>query len=118
MGRRGVAGELEGAGVAGRAGPVPVATDGERDVRAAGDDGVREGRHVREPRRAGPDVPGAARPPAEARSELQLAYDLLGRKGLVQPTAVRTELATAVPTFADLAERRAEAGKKLELTTV
>jgi NADH-quinone oxidoreductase subunit G len=45
----------------------------------------------------------AARPPVEVRSELQLAYDLLGRKGLVQAPAIRKELAAAVPFFAELA---------------
>jgi anaerobic selenocysteine-containing dehydrogenase len=44
----------------------------------------------------------AVRPPVEVRSELQLAYDLLGRKGLVQPTAIRKELAAAVKFFANL----------------
>jgi NADH-quinone oxidoreductase subunit G len=44
----------------------------------------------------------AARPPVEVRGELQLAYDLLGRRGLVQPNAVRKELAAAVPFFARL----------------
>jgi NADH-quinone oxidoreductase subunit G len=47
--------------------------------------------------------PRAVRPPAEVRGELQLAFDLLGRKGLVQPHAVRIELAQAVPYFAGLA---------------
>jgi NADH-quinone oxidoreductase subunit G len=45
----------------------------------------------------------ATRPPVEARTELQLAFDLLGRRGLVQPAAVRAELAAAVPFFAPLA---------------
>ncbi len=45
----------------------------------------------------------AARPPQEARTELQLAFDLLGRKGLVQPDAIRKELAKAVPFFGALA---------------
>src|SRR5213075_904232 len=31
----------------------------------------------------------ATRPPVEVRTELQLAFDLLGRRGLVQPAAVR-----------------------------
>lgn len=47
----------------------------------------------------------AVRPPLETRSELQLAFDLLGRRGLVQPSAIRTELAQAIPTFAELAEK-------------
>ena len=41
----------------------------------------------------------AAKPPVETRTELQLAFDLLGRRGLVQPAAVRAELATAVAYF-------------------
>ncbi|MBA4064239.1 MAG: ferredoxin [Isosphaera sp.] len=47
--------------------------------------------------------PRAVRPPVEVRTELQLAYDLLGRRGLVQAGAVRAELARAVPAFAGLA---------------
>ncbi|HEY1186202.1 MAG TPA: molybdopterin-dependent oxidoreductase [Gemmata sp.] len=47
--------------------------------------------------------PRAARPPQETRTELQLAFDLLGRRGLVQPEAVRKELAKAVPFFGALA---------------
>ncbi|MDY3554133.1 molybdopterin-dependent oxidoreductase [Gemmata sp. JC717] len=47
--------------------------------------------------------PRAAKPPVEARTELQLAFDLLGRRGLVQPDAVRKELAKAVPFFGALA---------------
>lgn len=42
----------------------------------------------------------AVRPPAETRSELQLAHDLLGRTGLVQAASVSKELAAAVPYFA------------------
>ena len=44
----------------------------------------------------------AARPPVEVRSELQLAHDLLGRKGLVQAKQVRQELAKAIPYFSEL----------------
>jgi NADH-quinone oxidoreductase subunit G len=47
----------------------------------------------------------AVRPPVEVRSELQLAFDLLGRPGLVQPPAIRQELAAAIPYFAQLAAR-------------
>jgi len=36
--------------------------------------------------------PRATRPPVEARTELQLAWDLLGRKGLAQVEAVRKEM--------------------------
>jgi NADH-quinone oxidoreductase subunit G len=45
----------------------------------------------------------AVRPPVEVRTELQLAHDLLGRRGLVTSHAVRYELAAAVPFFAPLA---------------
>ena len=47
--------------------------------------------------------PRATRPPVEARTELQMAFDLLGRRGLVQANAVRAELAAAIPSFAALA---------------
>jgi NADH-quinone oxidoreductase subunit G len=63
--------------------------------------------------------PAATRPPTETRSELQLANDLMGKKGLVQSNAVRSEVASAVPTFKDLGEvMLPKSGKKLELTTV
>ncbi|VTR94403.1 nadh dehydrogenase : Ferredoxin OS=Planctomyces limnophilus (strain ATCC 43296 / DSM 3776 / IFAM 1008 / 290) GN=Plim_3863 PE=4 SV=1: Fer2_4: NADH-G_4Fe-4S_3: Molybdopterin [Gemmata massiliana] len=57
----------------------------------------------------------AARPPQETRSELQLAFDLLGRRGLVQLDAVRKELARAVPFFGALAP---ETRVALETATV
>ena len=61
----------------------------------------------------------SVRPPTEVRSELQLAYDLLGKKGLAQPNAVRNEVASAVSAFKDLADvKLSHGGKKLELTTV
>ncbi len=44
----------------------------------------------------------AARPPVEVRVELQLAHDLLGRKGLVQARSVRKELAARIAYFAEL----------------
>jgi NADH-quinone oxidoreductase subunit G len=44
--------------------------------------------------------PRAVRPPTEVRSELQLAFDLLGRRGLALPAAIRAELAAAIPLFA------------------
>jgi NADH-quinone oxidoreductase subunit G len=47
----------------------------------------------------------AVRPPQEARTELQLAFDLLGRKGLVQPAVIRAELARAIPAFEGLAAK-------------
>ena len=61
--------------------------------------------------------PRAVRPPLEARGELQTAADLLGRRGLVQPAAVRKELAAAAPFFDGL-EEPAPQGKRLELATV
>ena len=63
--------------------------------------------------------PRAAKPPVEVRGELQIAADLLGRKGLVQAAAVRKELAAAIPAFAGLGEDKLPAtGKRLELQTV
>lgn len=58
-------------------------------------------------------------PPQEARTELQLAFDLLGRKGLVQAAAIRSELAKAIPFFAGLAEKSLPTnGVRFELATV
>ena len=63
--------------------------------------------------------PRAVRPPVEARTELQLAFDLLGRRGLVQAAAVRAELAAAIPEFAKLADAKLPAtGVRFELETV
>lgn len=62
--------------------------------------------------------PRAVRPPVEARGELQTAADLLGRKGLVQPAAMRKELAAAVPFFDGIEEVKSPLGKRLELATV
>jgi predicted molibdopterin-dependent oxidoreductase YjgC len=60
--------------------------------------------------------PRSVRPPHEIRSELQLAFDLLGRRGLVQPRAIRAELAKAIPAFASLAEHDLPAtGMRFEL---
>ncbi len=94
---------LEGAGAARRAGLVA-------------DGGDRERRSTSSPRRPAFEKDGtfvnhanyaqtfgrAARPPQETRTELQLAFDLLGRRGLVQPDAIRKELAKAVPFFGAL----------------
>ncbi len=55
----------------------------------------------------------AARPPVEARTELQLAYDLLGRRGLAQAAAVRKEVAAAIPLFAGLGNDVPANGVKL-----
>jgi NADH-quinone oxidoreductase subunit G len=61
----------------------------------------------------------SVRPPQEARTELQLAFDLLGRKGLVQAAVIRTELAQAIPAFAGLAEKNLPAnGLRFELAMV
>jgi NADH-quinone oxidoreductase subunit G len=58
----------------------------------------------------------SVRPPQEARTELQLAFDLLGRKGLVQAASIRAELAKAIPFFAGLAEKNLPAnGVRFEL---
>lgn len=62
--------------------------------------------------------PRAARPATEVRTELQVAFDLLGRRGLVQPAKVRVEVAAAVPAFADLKADEVRNGKKIELQTV
>lgn len=59
------------------------------------------------------------RPPVEARTELQVAFDLLGRRGLAQAAAVRAELAQAIPTLAGLAAAELPpTGVRFELPTV
>jgi NADH-quinone oxidoreductase subunit G len=61
----------------------------------------------------------AVRPPAEARTEAQLGFDLLNRKGLAHIPGVRREVAAAFPEFAALADAAPAApGKRLELATV
>ncbi len=61
----------------------------------------------------------AVAPPKEARSELQIAHDLAGKRGLVQAAAVRRELAGVLPGLESLAAEKApRQGKKLELQTV
>lgn len=63
--------------------------------------------------------PRAVRPPVEVRTELQLAYDILGRRGLVKSAAIRAELARAMPEFAALGEKELPAtGVRFELATV
>ena len=63
--------------------------------------------------------PAAVRPPTETKTELQLANDLLGKKGLVQAASVRADVASAMPAFKSLAEVTIpKSGRKLELTTV
>jgi NADH-quinone oxidoreductase subunit G len=46
----------------------------------------------------------ATRPPTGIRSELQLAYDLLGRRGLVQSKTIRSEVADAITDLQSLVE--------------
>ncbi|MGL6073756.1 MAG: molybdopterin-dependent oxidoreductase [Fimbriiglobus sp.] len=63
--------------------------------------------------------PRNVNPPKEARSELQVAYDLAGKKGFVQPAQIRQELAKTFPALAHLADvSTTPAGKRLELQTV
>jgi NADH-quinone oxidoreductase subunit G len=59
----------------------------------------------------------AVRPPTEVRGELQIAFDLLGRRGLAQAAAIRQELAGVVAEFAGLADVP-RTGKRIELQTV
>ncbi len=61
----------------------------------------------------------SVRPPAEARSELQLAWDLAKRPGLASAAMIRKELAEAMPDFAALANAEpAKPGQRLELQTL
>jgi len=60
----------------------------------------------------------SVRPPVEVRTELQVAHDLLGRRGLARGAMVRIELANTVPAFAKLAEKQSPTGTRFELTTV
>jgi NADH-quinone oxidoreductase subunit G len=61
----------------------------------------------------------AVKPGNEVRTELQVAFDLVGRKGLATVAAVRKELAKDLPQFAALAElQTVNLNKKLELATV
>jgi NADH-quinone oxidoreductase subunit G len=63
--------------------------------------------------------PRAVRPPVEGRTELQLAFDLLGRRGLVQSASIRSELAAAMPEFGRLGEKGLPStGVRFELGTV
>lgn len=59
----------------------------------------------------------AIKPITEVRSELQIAFDLAGKKGLANVTSVRGELAKVFPQFAALAELKT-VKKKVELSTV
>ncbi len=61
----------------------------------------------------------AVNPGKEVRNELQIGFDLSGRKGLATIHAVRTELANALPQFAGLAAvKEPTRTAKLELATV
>ena len=63
--------------------------------------------------------PRAVVPPREARAELQLGYDLAGKRGLAQGSAVRKEVAKTVPGLEHLAaDKPAKTGKRMELATV
>ncbi|MCS7270337.1 MAG: molybdopterin-dependent oxidoreductase, partial [Gemmataceae bacterium] len=63
--------------------------------------------------------PRAVRPLIDARSELQLAHELLERPGLVQAAAVRRELGRAIPELAHLATIDPPAApERIELATV
>lgn len=57
----------------------------------------------------------AAHAPGESRSEGQVYSDLMGRRGLLQVSSVRRELAAVIPKLAGLAELPA-LGARLELT--
>ena len=61
----------------------------------------------------------AANPPKEVRSELQVACDLAGKRGLAQASAVRKELAKTFPALATLADAKpAKGAARLALQTV
>ena len=63
--------------------------------------------------------PRSVVPPREARSELQLGYDLAGKRGLAQGSAVRKEVAKTLPGLEHLAaDKPAKTGKRMELATV
>jgi NADH-quinone oxidoreductase subunit G len=62
--------------------------------------------------------PRAVKPGTEVRTELQVALDLTGKKGLANVAAVRGELARAVPQFAALAELKSTTSRKVALATV
>lgn len=58
--------------------------------------------------------PRATRPPAETRSELQVAWDLLKRPGLANSAVIRKEIAAAIPEFAGLAHSPSQSRLSLE----
>jgi NADH-quinone oxidoreductase subunit G len=57
--------------------------------------------------------PRATRPPQEARTELQLGFDLLGRRGLVQTATIRAEVAAAIPLFGPIGGAVVQNGVKV-----
>ena len=58
------------------------------------------------------------KPPQECRSEGQLFFDLLGRRGLIHAADICREMAAEVPYFAELAAGVGELGRKLSLPTI
>jgi len=52
------------------------------------------------------------------RSELQLAYDLAGKKGLATVAAVRKDLAKDLPQYAAISEVGTKSNGRLTLATV
>ncbi len=56
--------------------------------------------------------------PLEVRSELQLAFDLAGKKGLATVAAVRKDFAKELPQYASLAELAPHTHGRLQLATV
>lgn len=54
-----------------------------------------------------------AKPPQECRTETQVFFDLLGRKGLVRAAEIRREMAAEVPFFAPLLHEMDKYGTKL-----
>jgi NADH-quinone oxidoreductase subunit G len=55
----------------------------------------------------------ASRPPGECRTEGQVFFDLLGRRGLAQMAEIRNEMAAEVAYFAPLGRGIAELGTML-----
>ena len=63
--------------------------------------------------------PRSVVPPKEVRSELQLGYDLAGKRGLAQAAAVRKEVAKTLTGLEHLAaEKPPRTGERLQLATV
>ena len=66
---------------------------------------VREGRHVRQPRRAGPDVRRGGAAAGEVRTDGNWRSTCSAAAGWCKRPTVRAELAAAMPEFAKLAEK-------------